>query len=359
MTALTAALVLAPTLVRAAQHPSARLSARDVVAMAMGSARTPYSGLVEVSGRLGLPALPFASAAVAQLNATSRVRAWWVSPSLWRTDSLSAFGQREDVAFAAGVLEWDYESTTVHVQPSVPGIRQPRTDDLLPPSAARLLLSWASPQDTVTALPVRTIAGRDASGARVSSGEPGSSVRSLDVWVDTSSGLPVELDVRARAVADPVLTTRFLDLSVQRPSDQDVSPALSDSAHWSVDRPDVLSFVRAAGDSSLPTSVLGLPQSQPGSAGLPVGIATYGTGFERAALLQVPDRLLPQIEESVPGVTTVVGSGRAVVLRTRVVQVALLELADGRGFLLAGTLTSTAMDAAVRDALTRLAGGTR
>ena len=197
--------------------------------MAMGSARTPYSGLVEVSGRLGLPALPFASAAVAQLDATSRVRAWWVSPSLWRTDSLSAFGQREDVAFAAGVLEWDYESTTVHVQPSVPGIRQPRTDDLLPPSAARLLLSWASPQDTVTALPARTIAGRDASGARVSSGEPGSSVRSLDVWVDTSSGLPVELDVRARAVADPVLTTRFLDLSVQRPSDRDVSPALSDS----------------------------------------------------------------------------------------------------------------------------------
>src|SRR5439155_19472764 len=116
------------------------------------------------------------------------------------------------------------------VQPSVAGVRQPRTVDLMPPSAARFLLAWASSLETVTALPARTIAGRDADGARVTSGEPASSVQSLDVWVDRVSGLPLELAVRARGLADPVLTTRLLDVSLQRPTDSEVSPTLTDQA---------------------------------------------------------------------------------------------------------------------------------
>ena len=222
------------------------------------------------------------------------------------------------------------------------------------PDAARgrpLLLSWASPQDTVTALPHGRIAGRDASGARVSSGEPGSSVRSLDVWVDTSSGLPLEVDVRARADADPVLTTRFLDLSSQRPTTGTSRRRSSASAHWSVDRPDVLSFVRTAGDSPLPDVGARAAAVAAGTAGSPGRDRDVRDGLRAGSrCCRSPTGSCPAIEASVPGVTVDVGSGRAAVLRSRLVQVALLEPADGRGYLLAGTLTATAMDAAVRDA---------
>ncbi len=351
----TAALIALPTLLGAARQPSTGLPAAQVVARAVASAGTAYSGLVQIDGRLGLPALPIQNRATEQLDQTTRVRVWWLSPTAWRTDTLDATGQQDEIAADASgaTLGWDYERNSVQIRPTSTGLRLPRTADLMPPAAARTLLAWASLADRVSALPPRVVAGRDASGASVTSAEPDSSVSSLQVWVDTVTGLPLELDVYERGNAVPVFRTRFLDVSLDRPDPTVVSPVLSPSARWSIQRRDLLSYIQTVGSTQFPTQVGGLPATSAGT-GLPAGVATYGNGFARVALLELPPRLVPDLQDALGTQTVDVGTGRAAVLRSGLLQVALLETAGGRGYLLAATLSSDAMDAAVRSALAAL-----
>ena len=355
MLAGTAALAVTPALLGAAGRPSTGLPADEVVADALRSAVVAHSGLVQVDGWLGLPTLPLQNDATAQLDTSTRVRTWWVSPTVWRTDTLAATGQREEVAATGATLAWDYERSSVLVRQTLPGLRLPRTADLMPPAAARTLLAWLSTSDRPSSLPPREIAGHDASGARVTSGEPTSSVAALDVWVDNLTGLPLELDLYTRGNAEPVFRTRFLDVSTQRPDPTVVSPVLSGQAQWSTSRPDILSAIRSAGGTLFPDSLTGLPGTA--GTGLPAGIATYGTGFARLVLLELPHRLVPRVEAAVGAQTEDFGTGRAAVLRSRLLQVAVIETADGRGYLLAGTVTGDAMDAAVRATLAALPTG--
>ncbi len=172
--------------------------------------------------------------------------------------------------------------------------------------------------------------------------------------VDSLTGLPLEVDLYTRGNAEPVFRTRFLDVSTQRPDPAVVSPVLSGQAGWSTSRPDIVSAIRSAGSTLFPDSLSG---SGTAGAGLPTGIATYGGGFARLALLELPPRLVPRVQAAVGAQTVDVGTGRAAVLRSRLLQVAVIETADGRGYLLAGTVTGDAMDAAVRATLADLPGG--
>ena len=174
----------------------------------------------------------------------------------------------------------------------------------------------------------------------------------LDVWVDTLTGLPLELDLYARGNAVPSFRTRFLEVSTQRPDPAVVSPVLTVQAQWTTARRDILSFIQSAGSTVFPGALSGFAADTGG--GVPAGIATYGTGFARLALLELPERLVPRVEETVGAQTVDVGTGRAAVLRSGLLQVAVVETADGRGYLLAGTVTSKAMDDAVRSTLAAL-----
>ncbi len=328
----TAALAVTPALLGAAGGPNAGPPADEVVADALRSAVVAYSGLVQVDGWLGLPTLALQNDATAQLDTSTRVRTWWVSPTVWRTDTLTPIGPREDVAAPGATRAANGERSPALIRATLPGLQLPRTADLMPPAAARTLLAWLSPSDRLRPLPPGEIAGHDASGARVVSGEPSSSVAALDVWVDSLTGLPLELDLYTRGNAEPVFRTRFLEVSTQRPDPAVVSPLPSGQGRWS-----------------------GLPGTA--GTGLPAGIATYGSGFARLALLELPPRLVPRVEAAVGAQTVDVGTGRAAVLRSRLLQVAVIQTADGRGYLLAGTVTGDAMDAAVRATLADLPGG--
>ncbi len=330
-----AALALAPALPGAASPPEGTPPARAVLAAALHSATVAHSGLVQVDGWLGLPSRRLQSDAMAQLDRNIRVRTWWISPTVWRTDVLAPTGPWPGLVparlSAAATQAWEQERAAVLVRATLPGLPVPRTADLMPPAAARALLAWISTADRVRALPPRRIAGHDAAGAEVLSGEPSSSVGVLDVWVDTLTGLPLELDLYGRGNAVPLFRTRFLEVTTQRPDAAVVSPAVAPRTPW---LPAVLAAL-AAGSG----------------ADVPAGLATRGAGFARVALLDVPTRLLPRVEAAIGAPMLDLGSGRAAVLRGGLLQVAVLETAGGRGYLLAGTLTGTAMDAAVRSAL--------
>lgn len=358
----TALLIASPTLAAAAFAPTGVvLTAAQVVAAARASSSVAHQGLVQVEGRLGLPTLPFGGAAFGLLGQGTRVRTWWASPLSWRTDTLSAGGQVGQFAVPGAISAWDYERRTVTIQSTSPGLRVPRTVDLMPPAAARWLLSLAGPADRVVALPSRVVGGVFASGAEVSSGEADSSLAAVDVWVEPASGLPVQVDAYARGIAVPVFSSYFLDLSLSSPDPAVLTPSLDPTADLQQYRFDLLSFLRSVGTAPLPPSLAGLHRTMD-SAAIPLGVGTYGTGYARVVLLQLPDRLLARVQSTVApgaigGASSVLAfGGQAVLLRTPTVQLAVLTTSAGGGFLLIGVLTSKAMNAAVQDALRELAG---
>lgn len=357
----SAALIASPTLVAAAFAPNGVvLTPQQVVAAAEASSHISHQGLVQVEGRLGLPSLPFAGNAFGLLDQGTRVRTWWASPTSWRTDTLSAGGQVEQFAIPGATRSWDYEQQTVTVLADTEGLRMPRTVDLMPPAAARWLLSLAGPADRAVPLAPRVVAGVLASGAELISGEADSSLAAVEVWVEPSSGLPVEVDAYARGLAVPVFSSYFLDLSLSTPDPAVLSPKLDPTADVHVRRFDLLSFLRSVGTATLPSSLADLPRTTDTSA-VPAGVGTYGTGYARAVLLQLPDDLLGRVQSTV-GSSSAGGAnsvqsfgGQATVLRTPTLQLAVLATRAGGGFLLVGALTTEAMDAAVQDVLRKLA----
>ena len=357
----TALLIASPTLVAAAFAPTGvALTPQQVVSAAQASSDVPHQGLVQVEGRLGLPSLPFAGNAFGLLDQGTRVRTWWASPTSWRTDTLSAGGQVEQFAIPGATRSWDYERRTVTMLADTEGLRTPRTVDLMPPAAARWLLSLAGPTDRAVLLAPRVVAGVFASGAEVVSSEADSSLAAVDVWVEPSSGLPVQVDAYVRGFAVPVFSSYFLDLSLSTPDPAVLSPRLDPSADVHVQRFDLLSFLRSVGTATLPTWLAGLPRTTDASA-VPAGVGTYGTGYARAVLLQLPDRLLGRVQATI-GASSAAGSssvrafgGQAAILRTPTLQLAVLATKAGGGFLLVGALTTKAMDAAVQDVLQELA----
>ena len=333
-----------PALVSAFPVPSSGLSPAEVVSAARDSSLVAHQGLVEVDGRLGLPDLPIFTGAGPLLDASTTLRTWWRSESSWRTDTLTKGGQEEEFATTGGTLTWDFEDNEAAFRPSELGPRLPRPTDLLPPTAARLLLGWIGPADTLAGLPTQRVAGVAAEGVSVVPTDPRTSVSHLDMWVDPGTGLPLRVDVFARGALQPAFTSRFLDLDLAPPTDDVLAPTLSPTVPLSSSpRRDILSTVSQSATQTFPATLATLPSIT--GVALPIDIAVYGEGFARVAVIRLPERLLPRILNGVSagGQTTRVPGGRVAKLQGSLVQVALLVSDDGPGYLLVATLTPAAM----------------
>ena len=339
---LAGVLAATPALVGARPAAGSDTPAADLVRQALGSEPVAFQGLVQVDGRLGLPVLPVQSSGLTLLDHSTRIRVWWASPGAWRTDLLSAGGQQGEFATADGTRQWDYEQNTVDDHIISGTVRLPRAADLLPPAAARSLLAWITPDDRVTRTGAAVVAGRSADGLRVEPGDARSSVGRLDVWVDPVSALPLRLDVYARGAGVPVFSTQFMDVSYDRPDATLTHPAMTPTAHYELsNRRDLLAFVADTGKALFPSMLGSLPALT--GVGLPAGIATYGSGFARVALVELPPRFAPRVIDSLGSTpTAAVAGGRLVVLGSAVLQVAVLQPNSGGTVLLAGTLTPAA-----------------
>jgi hypothetical protein len=338
-----AALAAVPAIVAAAPVPNAGLTPQQVITAALRSGAVAHQGLVQIDGRLGLPTLPVATGSAALLDESSRVRSWYASPTRWRTDVVTAGGQEQEVSTDDGVEEWSYENDRVTDLHGTAKVHLPQTSDLLPPAAARSVLAWIGPTDALSALPSRRIGGLAASGVRVVTSDARTSVARVDVYVDPSSGLPLEIDVYARGSQTPVFSSSFEEVSLQAPPDAVLSPVLSPGAQWSNQgRRDLLTYIDASGSADFPAGIGALPALS--GVGEPAGIASYGVGFARVAVLQLPSRLVPRILQAVSGKAVQSSDGTHVAaLNSALLQVVLVVRPDGAGFLLAGTLTPGAM----------------
>ncbi len=341
-----------PLLINARPVGAAGLSAEEVVADAKHSAAIPHDGLVEIEATLGLPKLPIATGNVAILDRTTRARTWWASSTSWRVDTLTGTGQ--DITYATangrgGVRQWSFENATVTDVVVDPALRFARTDDLVPPQAARHILGWMGPTDRVEPLAARRVAGIAAAGARIVPGDARSSVGHIDLWVDPANGLPLEVEVFAVGGTRPVLATRFLDVQLGRPAADVLAPTfVSTARHRTTSTPDLLSRISANGNVPLPDRIGDLDRMT--TEVVPVGIGTYGVGFTRVMVVPIPGRFMDEIFDSVSktGTKLTVAGGEASLLPSPLVTVIVARTsADGQGFLVAGTLKPAALEAAI------------
>jgi hypothetical protein len=161
--------------------------------------------------------------------------------------------------------------------------------------------------DPVSALPARREAGVSAAGLRVRPADPDTSVGQVDSWADPDSGLPVRVEVTARGAGQPVLVSRFVELSQTRPAATTLTPTKpADSGFTVTTAPDIEQALGAAAPVAFPASLAGrdlagLPDvvqygtGQPGAVvrfgtGLP-GVGQYGTGLSAFVVLPLPRNL--------------------------------------------------------------------
>lgn len=344
-----ALLVALPALFGVLPVADADATAAELRDRVLASGAQPYQGLAESRGLLGLPDIPRVDQVTALLGGTTRIRAWHSTPAEWRVDVLSATGEEGLYRDRRGTWAWSFERNTIVRVGAEPPARLPRAADLLPPELARRLLRTASPDDTLTRLDPRRIAGRAAAGFRLTPAAADTTVGHLDVWADQSTGLPLAVELTGRGAARPALTSAFLSIDMTRPGPAVTTPKLPTDARFvSTNVPDVVAALDRFSPVFLPVRLAGLPGRDSR-----VGVSAYGSGFTSFVVLALPPDLANQAilaaddagspEVDVPGAD-------ALLVSTPLVNGLIMRVGGQPGaYLLAGTVTSDLLARAAAD----------
>lgn len=341
----TAVLVAVPAGLRALPPADSAVTAGALLEQVRGSEAAGWSGYVETEGTLQLPDADRFSDVGALFGERTRMRVWWRDADHWRVDRLLVAGETDLVHEGDRTTEWDYERAEATVSRD-PEIRLPRTADLVPAELARRFLRGADGSD-VTRLPAERVAGVSAPGLRVRPSSVLSSIDHVDLWADPDSGVPLRVEVYADRER-PAFTSSVRDFSGERPAPGDVDFTPTPGTEVSFD--DVLDIADAANQYAPilpPATAAGLPKSDSSDG----AVGVYGEGLTQVIAIPLRDReadaLRDQLEVT-PGVEQT--DGRTVVSVGPLSVVVTGEEGDG-GFLLAGTLTRTAVVEAADDVL--------
>jgi hypothetical protein len=345
----TALLCGLPALISAWPVPAAAVSAAQLRARIMSSARVPYQGYAESNVDLGLPSLPDLGDVTSLLDGTTDLYAWYRSADEWRADVLTTAGETDTYQSGPyGMFEWSYSSDLLTQILGSEPVRLPRAADLLPPALAQRLMSYAGQATRVSTLPAQRVAGVDAAGLRLTPTEATSTISAVDVWAAPRTGLPVEVEIFGRYSAAPVLVSRFLDVSFARPSLAKVTPNVGAGANFATSTLPAVTRILHGYGPDLPTSLDGVAEVA-GVSGLP-DLAAYGSGFARFAVVPLPPSTGQSLLQAAgsAGVTIQLGGGTGVVIQTPLVTVLLSEQTAGPIYLLTGTVNATVLERAAQ-----------
>lgn len=347
----TALLCGLPALVAAWPVPASALSTAQLRARMLASASVPYQGYAESNVDLNLPTLPDLSDVTALLDGSTDQYTWYRSPGQWRADVLTTAGEDDTYQTSQGTFVWDYDSNLLTQIVGAQPVRLPRAADLLPPALARRLLGFAGPADRSYRLPSMRVAGVAAAGLRIVPVGQDTTIGAVDIWADPANGLAVQVEVFGRRGGEPVLVSRFLALSLSRPSLADVTTDPGPGVGTTVTGlADVSGVLRGFGPP-LPARLAGS-----GRVAAPAGladVAAYGSGFARFAVLPLPERTGTEALSAVGtvGATIQQSGGSVVVVSSPLVTVLLASSPGGPVYLLAGAVPASLLEKAATQLL--------
>jgi hypothetical protein len=351
LVALACALgVITPYAVRARPVPDSSIDAAALAARVRAVGDTPYSGTVEVQGRVSLPVADHFTDLADLFGSRTHLRVWWRGATDWRVDRLLTTGEVDLFHHGRETVTWDYERHEARTGPD-PAVRLPRDSDLLPPAVAARAIEGV-PTGDLTRLPARRVAGVAAPGLRVRIADPRSSLTHVDVWVDPATGLALAVEVYG-AGSGPALSSSFTSFSRAMPDYAVTRFRAVPGVQQTFDR--IFDIADAADQFAPfrpPARVAGFDRSS-GDAG---AVGLYGSGLTRLMALPLPAReayeLADQLETS--GATATHGRellrvGPLGVMLTRA------EEPDGTRWLLTGTVTDAALARAAADVAAEVA----
>jgi hypothetical protein len=347
----TAILCLLPALVAALPVPASALSAAQLRARILKSADVPYQGYAESDVNLDLPALPDLGNVIALLDGTTDQYAWYRSAGQWRADVLTTAGEDDTYVTSRGTFTWNYASDLMTQIQGTQPVRLPRAADLLPPALAARLLSFAGRADRISRLPSQRVAGIDAAGLRLVPASQATTIGAVDIWADPVSGLPVQVSLYGRRAGAPLLVSRFLDISLSRPSVADVTPEPAPGVGFTVTGLADVSGVLNGFGPPLPGRLAGFGQVA-SPAAVP-DVAVYGDGFARFVVLPLPERTGAEAmtTASAAGASIQIQGGTAVLVTTPLLTVLLASPPGGPVYLLTGAVTARLLQTAATQLL--------
>lgn len=289
--AAIAVLCSMPSVIGALPVHAAAVAPADLKARILAAADHPYQGYAQSLGGLDLPQLPQLTAVGNLLSGSTTMRTWYSAPNLWRTDVITATGEQDLYQTDFGTMAWNFETGQITQVIGAPPVRLPRADDLVPPKLAQRLLHTAAAADPVFPLPARDVAGIAAAGLEIRPASPDTTIARVDLWADPATGVPLEVAVYAKGAKNPIITSRFLDVSLTRPADATVQFVPDDNVPIStVQSSDINSLLDDRRVFPLPGSLAGQPAA-PVLEGYSTNVSGYGTGFATFAVLFLGDRI--------------------------------------------------------------------
>jgi hypothetical protein len=342
-----------PAIIAAWPVPASSLSAAALRARILRSADVPYQGYTESNVDLDLPSLPDLGDVSSLLDGITDQYAWYRSPGHWRADIITATGETDTYQTSQGTFQWDYSANLLTQIVGAQPVRLPQAADLLPPALALRLLGFASSATRISRLPSQRVAGVDAAGLQLAPDDPETTIGAVDIWADPVSGLPVAVDIIGQGASQPILVTRFLELSESRPSLAVVTPDPAPGVGVTTTRlPDISGILNRFGPP-LPGQIAGMNRV-PAPSGLQ-DVAAYGSGFSRFAVLPLPNRVgqsaLNAAEDAGAGGISLSG-GTGALIETPLLTVLLAQSQSGGPvYLLTGAVTPTLLTRAGSDLL--------
>jgi hypothetical protein len=336
-----AVLVAVPAIVGALPADAPPVAPETLARSIMSSTNRPYSGYVETAGHLGLPDVPGADAALGLLGGTSKLRAWYASPTAWRVDLLSTTGETDTYGDATGTTTWDSLNRTVQRVDGSPPIRLLQAPDVVPPSLGRRLVGAAEPGE-LRPLAAARVAGRSYPGVRIVPASPATTIDHVDLWADPSSGLVVRVVVAPKGFS-ATFESQFLDLSFGTPSRTTVTFTLPRTARrrgaFGGFGADPVQALLRFSTYQLPSEIAGLARGTPG----PSAAGTYGSGFDIVGVLAVEPFLLDRVVPDAIATTKRPWGGDAQVVSTPLVSV-MAFTARNVGYVVGGAVSVAELD---------------
>jgi hypothetical protein len=330
-----------------------RLTASQLRARILASADESYAGYAESNATFGLPPVSGLTGLTSLLNGVTKMRVWQATPARWRVDVLSDAGER-DMYQLSGCRSyiWDSGDQLLTEVRGRQTYRLPRAADLVPPTLALRLLSEGGRRARFSVIAPVRVAGRAAAGLRMTPADPESTVGRVDIWADSSSGLPLMVEVFGRGSARPALQSLFFQVSPWHPDPRVLTPARAAGTGFTV---------TSAGSLAGALSNLGLvalPAELAGRIRLPVQpgfetVGAYGGGLTTFAVLGVRGsagrRLIPDAVKAGGTPLVIAGGGGAEISAPLLNAVLVRPPGFFVTFLLAGTVSTQLLEQAATE----------
>jgi hypothetical protein len=224
VTAVVALLCVMPVLASALPVSVPKLTAGQLRARILASARLSYAGYAESNATFGLPSLPGLADVTSLLDGVTKMRVWQAAPDRWRVDVLSDTGERDTYQLGSRSYIWDSGQELLTEVVGQPPLRLPRAADLVPPALAIRLLDEAGQHARFSVIAPLRVAGTSAAGLQMTPTDPASTVARIDIWAEPGNGLPLMVEIFGRGSSAPALESQFFQIGPWRPDAEVLTP---------------------------------------------------------------------------------------------------------------------------------------